>query len=219
MFDYTKGVFLKTVNDLKKIAFCFTCAVHVFQIVYLIYALCAPTGIFAVNVILLALCIAHFIFSIYKHGNEIKKSTKKAVRRTYKWAKRFLKLLTLSISVYGLFFSLSQPLTKMSALSLIVLIFSLLCWTLGFLFDILILIAEKRITLFINAFKLDTESAWKVGNFINKLKGKEVDDEIVSAETRDELANIKAPSPTKEEKREEWKNVFHNLKNMIFRKK
>jgi hypothetical protein len=169
----------------------------------------------------LALCVAHLVFTIYKYNFDVKKSTKKTVKHTYKWVKRGLKLLTLSVSVYGLFFTMAQPLTKTSAISLIVLLFSLICWGIGLLFDIVLIITEKRFNLFLDALKMDTELAWKANNLINRLKGKDVEEEIVSAESRQELEELKEEHKElkKQQTKEEWKKVLHNLKDLVFPKK
>ena len=221
MFDYTKGAISKIIDDLKRISLFANCALHIFQIVYLIYIIFAPMGIFAVNIVLLALCIAHLVFTIYKYKYDVKKSTKKTVKRTYKWIKRGLKLLTLSVPVYGLFFTMSQPLTKTSAISLIVLLFSLISWAIGLLFDIILIITERRFNLFLDALKMDTELAWKANSFINRLKGKDVEEELVSAESREELEHLKEEHKElkKQQTKEEWKKVLHNLKDLVFPKK
>ena len=221
MFDYTQGAIAKIVEDLKKMSLYLNCGLHLFHIVYLIYIIFAPMGILIINLVLLALCIAHLVFTLYKYKYDVKKSTKITVKRTYKWVKRALKLLTLSVSVYGLLFTMSQPLTKTTAISLIVLFFSLICWAIGLLFDIILIITEKRFNLFLDALKMDTELAWKANNIINRLKGKEVEDEIVSTESRQELEHLKEEHKElkKQQTKEAWKKVLHNLKDFVSSKK
>ena len=68
---------------------------------------------------------------------------------------------------------------------------------------------------------MDTELAWKANSFINRLKGKDVEEELVSAESREELEHLKEEHKElkKQQTKEEWKKVLHNLKDLVFPKK
>ena len=65
MFDYTKSVFNKTIEDLKSIAFFSALFLQIFQIGYLVYALCIGSGIMAANIVLLILSTAYLGFMLY----------------------------------------------------------------------------------------------------------------------------------------------------------
>ena len=165
MFDYTKSIFSKTVDDLKTIAFLFGLSLQIFQIGYLIYALCIGTGIVAANVILLIISSLYLLFMLYVKWNDVKKATRKALKKVYRWSKRLIKLFTLGVSVYGLFITASAPVTVKSLISIILLIFMLIAWILDVLFSLIILIIEKRKNLFFDAIKMDFEPVLKAKNF------------------------------------------------------
>ncbi len=191
MLDYTKGVLSQTLNDLKSIAFFSALALQIFQVGYLIYAICTGTGILAANIILLTLSTAYLAFILYVHFQDIEKQTKKLLKNIYRWSKRAIKAFTLGVSIYGLFISASEPLTTKSMVSIILVVFMLLAWVLDILFSLIVMVLEKRKDLFLNAFKMDFEPAFKAMNFVNKIRGKEVKDEIVPTQSRSILEKLK----------------------------
>ena len=191
MFDYTQSVFSKTVDDLKRLAFLLTLSLQVFQIAYLIYALCVGLGILIANIVLLVLSIGYVGFMIYVHDNDISKTTKQLLKRVYKWGKRLIKLFTLSISIYGLCITAYETVTVKSLISIILLVFMLLAWVLELLFSLVITATEKRKSLFFDALKMDLEPALKTKNFFDKIRGREVEGEIVTAEAREVLTQLK----------------------------
>lgn len=187
MFDYTKSVFTKTVDDLKKIAFFFGASLQLFQIGYLIYALCIGSGIVAANIVLLVLSSAYFLFMLYINANDVKKEIKRILKTIYRWGKRLIKLFTLGVSVYGLFITASETVTVKSLVSIVLLVFMLIAWVLDVLFSLIIVIIERRKNLFFDAIKMDLEPFLKAKNFFDKIRGKEVDSEIVSTAQRSKL--------------------------------
>ena len=187
MFDYTKSVFTKTVEDLKKLAFLFGAALQIFQIGYLIYALCIGSGILVANIVLLALSCAYLLFTIYINGYEVPKKIKRILINIYRWSKRLIKLFTLGVSVYGLFITASETVTIKSLVSIILLVFMLIAWIMDVLFSLLIAIIERRKNLFFDAIKMDFEPVLKAKNFFDKIRGKEVESEIVSTSQRSKL--------------------------------
>ena len=207
MFDYSRSVFVKTINDLKNIAFFSALSLQLFQLAYLIYALCIGSGIFVANVILLALTIAYLGFILYIHWNTIAKKTKKILNNIYHWSKRLIKLFTLGVSVYGLYITASETVTAKSLLSIILLVFMIIAWILELLFSILIIVLENRKDLFFNAMKMDIEPILKAKSFFDKITGKEVENEIVPAKTRDilEKLNEKREEQEKQKKLEQKK--------------
>ncbi|MBO5736704.1 MAG: hypothetical protein J6S04_02740 [Clostridia bacterium] len=192
MFDYTKSVFNKTIDDLKNIAFISALLMQLFQVGYLIYALCIGSGITIANIVLLVLSTAYLGFMLYVHWQDVAKSTKKLLKNIYRWSKRFIKMFTLGVSIYGLFITASETITTKSLVSIILVVFMLIAWILDVLFSLIIMILERRKDLFFNAFKMDFEPVFKAKNFIDKIKGKEVEEEIVSTKTRNTLDRLKS---------------------------
>ena len=192
MLDYTRGVFSKTIDDLKRLTFLFSLALQIFQIGYLIYALCVGAGIQIANIILLAVSALYFIFILYTHRCTIAKETEKLLKGIYRWSKRFIKLFTLGVSVYGLVITASEPVTVHSLISIVLLLFMVIAWILDVLFSLVIIIVERRKDLFFDALKMDLEPVLKAKNFVDKIRGREVEEEIVTSKTRNKLEAIKS---------------------------
>lgn len=187
MFDYTRSVFTKTLNDLKKLAFLFAIGLQVLQIGYLVYALIIGSGVLAANIVLLAISTAYLVFIIYIHCNTIKKEMKKLLKNIYRWSKRAIKLFTLGVSIYGLYITASDTITVKSLLSIVLLIFMLLAWVFDVLLSLVILLIEQRKNMFFDAMKMDFEPVFKAKNFFDKVRGREVEDELVSTKMRSKL--------------------------------
>ena len=192
MLDYTRGVFSKTLDDLKRLAFLFSLSLQIFQIGYLIYALCVGAGILAANIILLVLSTAYCGFILYMRRFVVAKEMAKILKGIYRWAKRLIKLFTLGVSVYGLLVTAYEPIDLKSLISIVFLLFMIIAWILDVLFSLLAYVLEQRKELFFNAIKMDLEPVLKAKNFIDKIRGKEVDEEIVTTKTRSKLEEIKA---------------------------
>ena len=184
MLDYTKSVLVKTVEDLKSIAFYAALTLQILQVGYLIYALCVGLGILAANIILLILTSAYLSFMLYLHWGTVGKKLQTILKRVYQWSKRAIKLFTLGVSVYGLWITASETITTKSLISIILLVFMLIAWVLEILFSLILMVVERRASLLLDAMKMDFEPVFKAKNFIDKIRGREVEEEIVPSKSR-----------------------------------
>lgn len=191
MFDYTKSVFLKTLDDLKKLAFLFSLCLQIFQIGYLLYALIIGSGNLAVNIVLLVISIAYLVLIFYFYRNKIKNSTKQLLKNIYRWSKRVIKLFTLGVSIYGLYATASDVITLKSLISIMLLVFMLITWILDVLLSLVILVIERRKNMFFDAMKMDFEPVFKAKNFFDKVRGREVEEELVPTKMRTKLDLLK----------------------------
>ena len=199
MFDYTKAAWKQIEADFKKIAFICNIFTQLLYIAYLVYALFTGTGFTIANIILLTLSVAYFAFFLYATQQELKKQTRKLIKRIYKRCKQAIKIFTLSVLIYGLWFTAKD-------VSPISLIFTVLM-VIGFLLDVLLEIILKflvnRAQLVMEGFKTDWENAKKpvttVGNFFKKIAGKEIPEE--PAPTKERLFLDEKVEAMREEKR------------------
>ena len=191
MFDYTKSVFLKTLDDLKKLAFLFSLCLQIFQIGYLLYALIIGSGVLAVNIVLLVISIGYLVLIFYFYRNKIKNSTKQLLKNIYRWSKRVIKLFTLGVSIYGLYATASDVITLKSLISIMLLVFMLITWILDVLLSLVILVIERRKNMFFDAMKMDFEPVFKAKNFFDKVRGREVEEELVPTKMRTKLDLLK----------------------------
>ena len=101
MLDYTRVALNQIISDFKKIAYIAGVATQILYILYLIYAIAANTGILWVNIILLTLSVAYFVFSLIIQNKKItdkqqiksKKSIHRTAKKIYKYSKLILLIL------------------------------------------------------------------------------------------------------------------------------
>lgn len=182
MFDYTKVAINQVISDFKKIARIIGVATQIFYIVYLIYAVAAHTGILWVNIVLLAFSAAYFAFSLIiqhkKTGDKQKikanQSVNRAVAKIYKYVKLALRFYPLALAVYGMYHAAQTP----SFLSVLLLCFTVICWVMQIVFDLLIAVITNRFSLVLDGVKADvneiTRPIVSTMNFFKKITGKEV---------------------------------------------
>jgi hypothetical protein len=174
MLDYTKMVIKQTVTDLKRTDYIRNVITQIIYITYLIYTLIVGTGILAVNIILLALSVAYFIFflSMTSLGKTPEgKTVKKVGRNIYVWCKRLIKLFTLGLTVYGI----CTAVEHVSPLSVILAALMIVGWLLQIVFEVLIKILTNRVNFILEGLEADLDNMLKpvrsVGNFFKNGTG------------------------------------------------
>ena len=158
MLERTKAALNKTIRDIKKVIFLFTLVGLLVNIASLVYSLIKEDGNTIVNCILLGITTAYALFYLIttNFGKELdgKKSLKKIGKRVFKWMKRLVKVYTISVAIYGLFIGSNI----LSPLFILLTVGQVLAVVLGLIFDLIIIIVERRAQLFIDGFMADT--AW-----------------------------------------------------------
>lgn len=188
MFDYTKAAWQKTKEDLNKLGFAINLSLELIYIAYLIYAIIIGSGLFIINIILGILCIAHLVFylSITKFGKdpacENCKFLKKWIASLFKWSKRVIRLVTISFAVYDIITTDENDL-----ISLLLTGFMIIGWILGIIADVVIKILKDRVTLMIDGIEMDVLPAIKILNFFKKMRGEEVEENIISSKNESVL--------------------------------
>lgn len=127
---------------------------------------------------------------LYLYWGTVEKKIQTILKRIYQWSKRAIKLFTLGISVYGLWITASETITTKSLISIILLVFMLIAWVLEILFSLILMVVERRASLLLDAMKMDFEPMFKAKNFIDKIRGKEVEEELVSTKSRNLLTKM-----------------------------
>lgn len=203
MFDYTKAALTKIGNDIKKVSLLFNISTQLLSIVYLVYVLCARSGFFFVNLLLLVLSCGYFGFFLHVTFHGGKKALKKIVARCFSWCKRLIKLFNLGVMLYGLSFTA----TNISPLSLIIAVFMIISWVLDFLFEILSLVYNAWKNLVVEGLKADYENAPKPLKYlIGKTTGLEVEENKEPTKRRSFLdQKVAEARAKKEEKRSQAK--------------
>ena len=176
MLDYTKAALKQIVEDFKKVDFVRSVLTQIVYLAYLMYAIFARSGIFAVNLTLFIISALYFAFFLYMTGQEnANKKVTKFAATLFKRCKQVIKLFTLGVMLYGVWIAAE----RVTPLSMILSSLMIVGWVLQILFEIIIKFFAKRANLIIEGLEADyegmTKPARSVGNFFKKVAGKEVE--------------------------------------------
>lgn len=210
MFDYTKAAVKKIVDDFKRIDLIRCLLTQLLYIAYLIYVICIQSGTPILNIALLALASAYFLFFLYVKMRSVKKELRKLVKKIYKWCKRLIKLVNLGIVIYGLSITASH----FTAPSVILAALMIVGWVLEILFEVVFRFFIGKAKFILEGMEADYKNVTKpvksVGNFFKKLAGKKVEEEPAPSKNRIILDKIVAKERReKENERVEKRNNFH----------
>lgn len=177
MFENTRAVLDKTVNDFKRFIWGFALFVQLFYIGYLAYAVFFGSGNKIVNISLLVISIGYFVFYVitYEKKDKHSKELKRTVKRALKWYKISASALTLVTMIYGIYTASENT----SPFSLILVAIMVIVWVMQVIFELAYYAIEARVNLFKSAFEVDVESIKKpvtaIGDFVKRIKGEEVE--------------------------------------------
>ena len=175
MLDYTIVATQKTVDDIKKFSFITALFTQALYIDYLIYAIIMGVGFIWLNIPLLVISSAYFIFFLAANGKSGKKikSAKKSAAHGYK----ILKITAASFNLAVLLYSIWAFPDEVKPISIVLATLMTLVLVLNVFFEMLSVFAERRLNLFITALKADLELITKpvtgAQNFIRKIRGEE----------------------------------------------
>ena len=106
MLENTINALRKTIDDFKKFATVCSIVLQTISITYLVYAMIASAGNLWINLILLVLSTAYFVFFLIVHTR--KKELQKRVAKIFRWCKLGVKFFNLGLIIYGLYFTLQE---------------------------------------------------------------------------------------------------------------
>ena len=103
MFEKTRAVGNKIINDMRKTSFVISIISQILFIAFYIYSIIFQNGIWQVKTALLILATAYFIFyiAISQKGKSGKK-TKKLVKMIYRYMKYVMNIVTIGMSIFSL---------------------------------------------------------------------------------------------------------------------
>lgn len=176
MFEYTRVAIKKIIDDIKKFVYTFHFLSHVFMIAYLVYSLVMQKGIIWLDIPMLAVCLAYFIFFLIvskKKKDKSKKKTYAVLENIFQRTKLVIRFFSIAVIVYGMYITVDQ----VSHFAIITLALSVIGWILAVLLEIIQTIIEKKCEFIVEAFQADIEPvvnfATKTGNFFKKIAGQE----------------------------------------------
>ena len=154
MFDYTRASLNKIKKDLSFIKWIFDYGSHIIISIYLIIALIMGSGDLIINIILLGLSLATFIYTIiYSHSSTTKKEKQQA-KKTKHWLKMgslIVKAISFGITLYGMYVSS----TTTSPISIIFTTLMLIVWILSVVVEVATIFVEIEVDYIIEGLKYD----------------------------------------------------------------
>ncbi len=187
MFIYTRALGYKILDDLKKFIFSFGIASQLLYIAFLIYALASGSGIFAVNLILLVLCVGYLTFYAItgRSGDKKnKKSSSRAAAHAFAISKILIRAFTLGVTLYGIHIAT----TNVSTVNVILAALTVIGWTLGVLFELVRIVFERYFDLVSTAVKTDVQPYLNLYNKIARREGEPERERTRTDEYLDTLA-------------------------------
>ncbi len=152
------SAFQKIKNVFLRIKLVFDVIIPLFPIAFLIYSLAVSMGFLWANIITLTLSAAHYIFHvIVLFQSREDKELKQTIKLIYKTCVRFVKFLTLAISIYGLWLSIAH----INLLTLLLTALSLSGWIFQVTLDIIIHVVTSYAKFIEEAFLVNAEKAKK----------------------------------------------------------
>lgn len=177
MFKYTRTAIEIIISDIKKYCNIFKYGSMLFTVAYFVFVLIMGFGNVYVNSILLTLFFVYIVLDFLTNKNEYK-SLKKIVRRGYKWLKFINKSFSLGVMIYSVYMASNN----VSGISIILTTLMIVTWVLEILLELIVMIVEDKKDLLVDAFNKDIEDikkpVTKVNNFIRKIRGEEVIEEL-----------------------------------------
>jgi hypothetical protein len=226
MLDYTFAALGKTVEDFKKLQFGFSVTVQAAYIFYLIYAIAFGVGFLAVNIVLLALSIAYFVFFLVTQSREKKdKKLGRTVKAIYKSAKHFIKIFTLASAIMSICIE-KEEVTPFAIMFVALMVVG---FVLQVIIDVAVSIVSAKMDFFKEALIADYEETikkpleeikskvlfWKKEEpkAAEKNKNRVLLDSLVESKRSEKVAN---KNKKKEAKREEKQSKRAALKEKIY---
>ncbi len=174
MLDYTIVAGQRVWQQIKRISLVFNIATQVVSMLVIGYIIATGGGILPLNIGLLALSAAYFVFYCTTVNEAKQKALRQRVKSFFKWSKRAIKLVNLGVMLYALV-TKDNP----TALDIVLMCFSLGCWVLDIFFEIAAHIVKGWGQLMLEAVKADVETVTApfnaTKNFLRGLSGKEAE--------------------------------------------
>lgn len=159
MFEYISTALKKIGEDFKRIGFLLGLFGQLFYIAYLVYSMLTVRGIFIANVVLCAVSLAYLVFYIatYNKSTRNYKNAKKTVRRAHSFFKLLIKLITLGMMLYSVYYTVLD----VTVLSVVFTALSIVSFILQFVFELVRIVIENRIELLVEGIKSDVDKIKK----------------------------------------------------------
>jgi len=171
----TRNAISATINDIKSAVRTMNILAQLLYIGYLIYVLCTSAGVLPVNIALLSISVAYFIFYIctYNPKTRTLKRFKSNTRHAYKWLKLSLNAVMLVNTVYGIYIAASE----INPITIILATLSIIAWILQIGLEFVAVFFEYHLYRLVDAFTSDKEDFTRpikaVGDFVKQISAPE----------------------------------------------
>lgn len=173
MFTSTRAVLAKSLADFKRSVYIIGIIANLFYVLSIAYAIFDKNGLIYVNIPMLAISVAYFVFYIVAYRHFEGKRIKRKISEINRWFKIFAHTLTLIVTVYSLYAATEKP----HFLSVLFAVLTTVSWLFQIISSLTIRFFEVRAELLIAAIEEDTEGIRRpinaVSSVISKIKGEE----------------------------------------------
>ena len=198
-----KEALLKTLHIVKLIAYFFGLLTQLVYIGFLVYTCFVKTeGEQIANIILLSVAVSYFIFFVIltKFGRDMDaKKHSKIASTIFKWCKRAVKLYTIGVLIYGIFFLAGRA----TVVSILLCSSMITTFVLQLVFELLVFIITRQTKKAIGAIKTKMQNAnvhpiESTKRFFTKVKCKLTGKVLAIPITDEEAEEIKAQQALEE---------------------
>lgn len=149
MIKYTKAAIDLIIKDLRFYFRIFRIASSVVTAGFFVYAIVTGLGNLVVNIVLLSLLGTYLILDLIIDDRKIRRY----IRHSYQWLRLALRAFTLGSALYAVY----EASQKITPFNIILLTLMIILWIVQFVFEILVIIFEKKKDLLLEAFAEDIE--------------------------------------------------------------
>jgi len=188
MIKYTKTAIDLVIKDLRFYYRIFRILSSAVMAGFFIYAIVTGLGNLVVNIILLSLLVVYLILDLIIDDRK----ARRYIRHGYHWIKLALRAFTLGTALYGVY-EASQNITPFN---IILLTLMIILWIIQFIFEILVIIFERKKDFVLEAIEKDVEEVKNIYRKpVNAVKGliKNVfgnKDDVIEVEPEEDSKNI-----------------------------
>lgn len=152
MFDNTKDALFRVKQSIILFVNIFKYGYIFISLLYFVIALITKRGNFIINLVTTIVFILYTIFEISTRNINIK-TTRRRVKRIYKWTRLLLKLFILIAMVCGIYTGYDQN----SIFGKMLLLFMVILWLMQLTLEIIILVVSRIIKTTVDGIKSDID--------------------------------------------------------------
>ena len=194
MLDYTKAAILKTVSDIKNIAFISRLLFYIAGIAIPVYNILFSRGLLILHIVSLCLSVSVLVLYLVYRDTDDKKEKKKlkVKRKQVKKARKKVNFVCRAYTILCTGYAVFVLGEEFSAISLLITLFAILALFISIIFELVKWVIMKRANMIYSAIREDLSPLNPVkgiGNIIKKMKGESVEKDLYLSDSDRKILN------------------------------